>query len=53
MLRIYLKTSSLELAARTSAVGNALNNAGVTIFTRLSVHWADKLTATKSSKGLE
>ena len=42
---------SVGIAASLSTVGASLNNAGVTIFTRLSVHCADKITATINSYG--
>ena len=41
-------TASGVAAAITSGVGYASNRAGVMRFTRLSVHWADKRTATSS-----
>ena len=41
-------TSSNSACASSSGVGNASNNAGVTIFTRLSVHCAESITATIS-----
>lgn len=50
--RINSKISSIVAPAIASAVGNRSNNAGVTIFTRLSVHCADRMTATSNWKGL-
>ena len=35
-----------------SGVGYFKNNPGVTMFTRTSVHWADKIVAIKSSNAL-
>src|SRR5690348_8725634 len=34
-------------------VGYFLNRPGVTMLTRLSVHWAERMVATSSSQGLE
>ena len=44
-----LLNSGREAAAIAFGVGNALNNAGVTRFTRTSVHCADRIVATVSS----
>ena len=41
------------LAAIAFASGNRRNSAGVTMLTRLSVHWAESMTATTVSNGLE
>ena len=45
------KRSSGVACAISYAVGYASNNGGVTWFIRLSVHWADNITATNNSKG--
>ena len=42
---INSKTSSKEAAARSDGSGNLSNIAGVYMFTRLSVHCADRITA--------
>ena len=41
-----------DAAAIEAASGKASNRAGVTMLTRLSVHWAERITATRSWKGL-
>ena len=38
-------TSSNEAEARSSGSGKRANISGVCMFTRLSVHWADRITA--------
>ena len=47
--RINPKTSSSVPCASDSASGKRSKNGGVIIFTRLSVHWADNITATSNS----
>ncbi len=49
---MYSKTSSEVAAAKASGVGYAAKRAGVTMLTRLSVHWAESMTATRHWKGL-
>ena len=44
-----LRTSSKAAPASDSGSGNRLNRAGVTMLTRLSVHWAERTTETMSS----
>src|SRR5262249_30451922 len=39
-------------AAKSSTVGYFWNSTGVTIFTRTSVHWAERMVATRSSQAL-
>ena len=39
-------------AAIAAGVGYLSNNWGVTMLTRTSVHWADRIVATSSSKAL-
>src|SRR5215471_1841578 len=41
-----------ETSMKSCAVRYLLNNSRVTWLTRLSVHWADKMVATRSWKGL-
>src|SRR5690606_34617588 len=50
--RMYAKISSASAPAIASGVGKRSKRAGVTRFTRASVHCADRITATRSSKGL-
>ena len=45
----YSPTSSMSAWAKLSRVGKRAKRAGVTWFTRSSVHWADSRTANKSS----
>lgn len=42
---IYARISSSEAAAMSFTVGNLANRAGVTLFTLLSVHCAERITA--------
>ena len=49
--RIYSPTSSGEASANASRVGYRSNSAGVTRFTRASVHWADSRVAMRSWRG--
>jgi hypothetical protein len=49
--RMYGNTSSGSAPAIATGLGKAANRAGVTWFTRSSVHWADSTTATSSSNG--
>ena len=50
--RISASTSERSAAARAGAAGKRRNRAGVTWLTRASVHWAERIVATSSSKGL-
>ena len=47
------KTSSTDASDKVKASGKRLKNAGVVKFTRLSVHCADRITATNNSNGFE
>ena len=38
-------------AAKSATVGKAANRPGVTMFTRASVHWAERMVATSSCQG--
>src|SRR5580704_4278908 len=49
VVRINSSNSGNDAAAITLGVGNALNKAGVTKFTRTSVHCADRIVATVNS----
>src|SRR5260221_2756536 len=49
--RMMSSTSAGAASARLSAVGNRAKSKGVTRFTRSSVHWAERIVATASSKG--
>ena len=46
---MYCSTSATSASARDSRVGNRANRAGVTLFTRSSVHWAARRTENSSS----
>ena len=50
-LLIYSYTTSGVVAANASGVGKSRNKGGVIIFTRLSVHWADNITAISNWNG--
>jgi len=43
---------AIGAAARSAAVGYFLNSSGVTILTRTSVHWAERMVAISNSNGL-
>ena len=43
----------ISALANAAGSGNLANSAGVTILTRTSVHWADRMVAISSSSGLE
>ena len=49
--RMISSTSSTSAAAISTGVGYFSNSAGVTMFTRASVHWADRRTATSNWYG--
>ena len=51
MLLMYGKISSGEEADSETASGNRSIKAGMVRFTRLSVHWAERITATSNSYG--
>src|SRR5262245_14973414 len=53
VLWIAFSNSGRFAAAYARAIGYFLNKAGVTMFTRTSVHCADKIVAISSSNGLE
>jgi hypothetical protein len=46
--RITASTSACVAAASTAAVGQRLKRSTVTAFTRLSVHWAERIVAINS-----
>ena len=50
--RIRSSSSLRSAAASACGVGKRANSAGMTRLTRSSVHWADRMVATSSSKGL-
>lgn len=50
--RMSWARTSGATAAKSTGVGYLANSPGVTSLTRLSVHWADKMVATRSSQGL-
>lgn len=52
VVRISSSNSGREAAAIALGVGKALKSAGVTRLTRTSVHWADKIVATRSCHAL-
>src|SRR5678815_1804151 len=52
VLRISLARTSGATAAKSSGVGYLANRPGVTSFTRLSVHCAERIVATSNSQGL-
>lgn len=49
---MYWNTSSDVDAAKLCGSGKRSKSLGVTRLIRLSVHWADKITAMSNSKGL-
>ena len=46
--RISSSTSACEPAARARASGYRAKSAGVTMLTRTSVHWAERIVATSN-----
>jgi hypothetical protein len=50
--RISRSRVSWGVRAQSRAVRYFANSAGVTMFTRLSVHWAERMVATASSMGV-
>ena len=48
--RMMPSISSCRAAAMRRASGYFLNSAGVTMLTRASVHWADRIVAMSNSK---
>src|SRR5262245_62876007 len=52
VLWIAFSSSPRLAAANAAAVGYFLNKAGVTMFTRTSVHCAERIVAIRSSSGL-
>src|SRR5262247_1301064 len=52
VLWISLWNTAGSAAAYSAAFRYFANNAGVTMFTRASVDWADRIVATSSSSGL-
>ncbi len=51
MERMTPSSSSWLVCASSPGPGQRANRSGVTMFTRASVHWADKTTATSNSHG--
>src|ERR1700728_1830782 len=51
VVRIRFSSSGSFALAIAAGVGKRLNKSGVTIFTRTSVHCADRIVATRSSQG--
>jgi len=52
VLRMSFANTSGATAAKSAIVGYLANNPGVTSLTRLSVHCAERIVATRSSQGL-
>ena len=50
--RMMVSTSAGAASARLGAVGKRAKSKGVTWLTRSSVHWAERMVATLSSKGV-
>ncbi len=50
--RMSLANSSCEALAKSSMAGYFLKSPGVTLLTRSSVHWAERIVATSNCQAL-
>src|ERR1039457_192200 len=51
VVRLILSSSARVAVDIACGVGKRLNNSGVAMLTRTSVHWAERIVATRSSQG--